>query len=470
MSSLSRTHAAQRAASPGPQRGATFGIAIVLLAQLVITLDSTIVNVALPDIATDLSFGPAALSWVLNGYILAFGGLLLLGGRLGDVLGRRRMFSVGLAIFTVFSLLSGLAPTAGLLVAFRVLQGLGGALAAPQVLALLTASAPDEAARNRAIGLFASVSAGAGTLGYVLGGLLTDFASWRWTLFINVPLGVVSVVLAGRFIVETPREEGRFDVVGAISATGGAVALVWALTTAPAHGWDSVRTIGGLVAGGTLLLVFGLTEHRTSHPLLRLGLLRSHLRVASLISIFAFVGSQIAMYFVLVQYLAIELGFSPLQTGLAFVPLTVGVMVVAQLVTKLIARISPPYLVLVGALLTVGSFIWLSRIDSESTFLGYVLGPMLVSGITTALIFGPSVGGTLAGVEPEHAGTASGLLQTMQQLGGAVGLAVIASVYTANAVPGQFLPGVHQAFIAAAVLAGIAGLSALTLILRRTPR
>jgi len=466
MSSLSQADAGALVAKPGSARRAAFGITIVLIAQLMIILDSTIVNVALPDIKTDLHFGPAALSWVLNGYILAFGGLLLLGGRLGDIVGRRRMFSVGLAMFTLFSLLSGLAPNAGLLVAARALQGIGGALAAPQVLALLTASAPNEAARNRAIGLYASVSAIAGTLGYVLGGVLTDLASWRWTLFINVPLGIISVALAGRFIAETPREKGRFDFVGAVSATGAAVALVWALTTAPNHGWDSAWTIGGLAVGAALLLGFILTERRVSHPLLRPTLLHSRLRVGSMLAFFTHVGSQIAMYFIVVQYLEIQLGFSPLKAGLAFVPLTVAVLMVAQPITKLLARVHPPRFILLGAVIVVGTFVWLSNIDGRSTFLGSVLGPMILSGTATGLIYPSSVSGIMSGVEPEHAGAASGLVQTMQQLGGATGLAVIASVYAANARPGQFLPGVHQAFIAAAIIGGVTVLSVLPLVAR----
>ncbi|GGJ62970.1 MFS transporter [Streptomyces brasiliensis] len=263
------------AGQPPARRGATIGIAILLLVQLMIILDSTIVNVALPGIASDLHFGAASLSWVLNGYVLAYGGLLLLGGRLGDVLGRRQMFVIGLAVFTLFSLLSGLAPSAGLLVAARALQGVGGALAAPQVLALLTANAPNDAARNRAIALFSSMSAIGGTLGYVLGGLLTDVASWRWTLFINVPLGIIALATARRYVAKTPRRHGRFDFVGAVSATGAAVALVWALTGAPDHGWGSAQTILGLVAGAALLGVFFVAESRVPHPLLHLGLLKS---------------------------------------------------------------------------------------------------------------------------------------------------------------------------------------------------
>src|SRR6476619_1085983 len=239
---------------PNAGRAAT-GIAIVLVAQLMLVLDATVVNVALPRIDTALGFGPASLSWVLNAYTLAFGGLLLLGGRLGDVYGRLKVFEAGLAIFILGSALGGLAQTPGQLVAARTFQGVGAALAAPSVLALLTTSAPDEAARNRALALFGAVSSGGASIGLLLGGLVTDIGSWRWTLFINVPIGIAVLVLAPRFVTETPRRPGRFDVVGALTATLGAVAIAWSLIGTPEHGWLSVRTIGGFVTGLALLAI-----------------------------------------------------------------------------------------------------------------------------------------------------------------------------------------------------------------------
>ena len=227
---------------------AAMGIAIVLTAQLMFILDATVVNVALPKIDADLGFGPASLSWVLSGFTLAFGGLLLLGGRLGDVFGRRRLFLGGVAVFTLASLLGGLAQTPEWLVAARALQGVGAAMAAPGVLALLTTSAPDEPARLRALALFGAVSSGGMSLGLLLGGAVTDLGSWRWTLFINVPIGLAILAMTRRYVDETPRRPGRFDIVGALSATGGAVALVWTLIGVPEHGWTSARTVLGFVA------------------------------------------------------------------------------------------------------------------------------------------------------------------------------------------------------------------------------
>src|SRR3954454_21455503 len=234
---------------------ARIGVFVVLTAQLMVVLDATVVNVALPRIDTDLHFGPASLSWVLNGYTLAFGGLLLLGGRLGDVRGRLRVFEAGLALFVLASLLGGLAPTPELLVAARAAQGVGAALAAPSVLALLTTSARDESERNRAMALFGAVSSGGASIGLLLGGFLTDVGSWRWTLFINVPIGLAVLALAPMFVTETPRRPGRLDVVGAVAATLGAVSIVWALIGTPEHGWTSARTIGGFVVGLASLAV-----------------------------------------------------------------------------------------------------------------------------------------------------------------------------------------------------------------------
>src|SRR3954447_18208436 len=261
---------------------AAAGIAVVLVAQLMLILDATVVNVALPHIDAALDFGPAGLSWVLNAYTLAFGGLLLLGGRLGDVFGRRRTFEIGLAIFTLASLAGGFAQGPPWLVAARGAQGLGAALAAPGVLALLTTSAPDEAARNRALALFGAVTSGGMSLGLLLGGAVTALGSWRWTLFINIPIGLAGLSLTRRVLDETPLRPGRFDVVGALSATVGSVAVVWALIGAPAQGWGSARTIGGLGLGALLLVVLAVTETRVAHPMIQPVLVRSRARVSGL--------------------------------------------------------------------------------------------------------------------------------------------------------------------------------------------
>ncbi|QIG45537.1 MFS transporter [Nocardioides anomalus] len=450
---------------------AAMGIALVLTAQLMFILDATVVNVALPKIDADLGFGPASLSWVLNGFTLAFGGLLLLGGRLGDVFGRRRMFLSGVLVFTVASLLGGLAGTPELLVGARALQGVGAAMAAPGVLALLTTSAPDEPARLRALALFGAVSSGGMSLGLLLGGFLTDIGSWRWTLFINVPIGLAILALTRRYVDETARRPGRFDVVGAISATGGAVAIVWTLINVPEHGWTSARTVLGFVLGAALLGLLAVTERRVAHPLLRPALLRSRRRLGGLAAIGLVVGGQLSMFFLAVQFIEGGLGFGPMESGLAFLPLTLGIFAMSRVTPRIMAVVGPLPMIAVGAVGLASSFAWLSTLSAGDDYLSGVFGPMLVNGLSAGLLFMPVTSIVLGGVEPEHAGAASGLLQTFQQLGGAVGLAVIVSVYAAGSVPGEFLPGARAAFLTSATMAALAGVAGVVgLYRRRTPR
>ncbi|WP_406026692.1 MFS transporter [Nocardioides sp. NBC_00850] len=443
------------------------GIALVLVAQLMIVLDAAVVNVALPRIADDLEFTPAALTWVLNGYTLAFGGLLLLGGRLGDVFGRRRMFVVGLSVFTLFSLAGGLAPTDDLLVIARALQGFGAAIAAPQVLALLTTSAKDEAGRARAIALFAAVSSSGASIGLILGGILTDIASWRWTLFINVPIGLVVLALVGRLVAETAPRPGRFDIVGAVAATGGAAAIVWSLIGAPEHGWTSARTIGGIAIGLLLLVTLVLTERRVAHPLLQLHLFNSHRRVAAFIAAVGLVGAQFATFYLTVIYLQGVLGMGPLASGLAFLPLTLMIFAMSRVAPRIAARIGMSRVLVLGATGLTVSFLWLSTLSESNTYAGAVLAPFLLNGAFASLVFTSTTALGLEGVDAAHAGSASGLVQTMQQLGGSIGLAVIASVYVANGTPGEVVPGMREAFYAAAALGALGIIASLSVVLRR---
>ena len=434
---------------PNAGRAAT-GIAIVLVAQLMLVLDATVVNVALPRIDTDLGFGPASLSWVLNAYTLAFGGLLLLGGRLGDVRGRLRMFEIGLSIFTLFSLLGGLAQTPNQLVLARALQGAGAAMAAPSVLALLTTSAPDEAARNRALALFGAVSSAGASIGLLLGGVVTDLGSWRWTLWINVPIGIAVLVLARRFVTETPRRPGRFDVVGAVTATLGAVAIVWSLIGTPEHGWLSVRTITGFAVGILLLLVLARTEVRHPHPLVQPHLVRNtppRRRPGHDVA-----GDRSELLDVLpgrpVRPAGARLRPVRDRRGLpALQPRRVR-DVADHAAADLV--LGARTMVMIGAGAMVVGYLWLSQLSTATTYWGSVFGPVLIAGLATGFIFMPITATVLGGVEPEHAGSASGLLQTTQQLGAAVGVAAIVSVYATGAVPGQFVPGVQPAFLTSA--------------------
>jgi len=449
------------------RRNPAIGMFVVLVGQLMLVLDATIVNVALPHIATDLHFGSASLSWVLNAYSLAFGGLLLLGGRLGDVLGRRRVFMTGLTLFTLASFAGGLAQAPWELVTSRALQGAGAALSAPSVLALIATNAPNEGARNRALAAFAVISSAGAALGLMLGGTLTDLVSWRWTMFVNVPIGLAVLLLVPRLVVETARRHGRFDFVGAGSATAAAVSIVWTVINAPEHGWASVRTIGGFVIGAALLVVLAVTERRHPHPLLRPALLRSRQRIAGLVAMAAVYGGMLATFFLTVQLLAHQFGYSPLRSGVAFLPVPLGVFAMSRLAPRLVARIGPAPLIASGAAAVFVAMGLLVGVHSSTSYTTGVFPSLLLMGLGMGASFMPITVLALAGVEPEHTGAASGLLQTMQQLGGAVGLAVVASVFAGRSDHG-FDPALRAGYGTAAILAALALASGLTLLARRS--
>ncbi|MGH3411872.1 MAG: MFS transporter [Marmoricola sp.] len=433
------------------------GLGLVMMAQLMLILDMTVVNVALPQIRTDLGFSAASLSWVLNAYTLTFGGLLLLGGRIGDVLGRRRTFLAGIAVFTLGSLLGGLAPTAGLLVAARAFQGIGAAIAAPNVLALVTTSAPDQAARNRALALFSAISSAGASLGLLLGGALTGYASWRWSLFINVPVGALLLVLVPRFVTETPRREGRFDILGALTVTAGSSLLVFGFIHAPDHGWTAPGTLGALVAGAVLLVSFLLIERRVAHPVLDLSLLRNRARAGSVSVMALFVGAQFAFLFFAVQFLQEVLGYGALESGVAFLPLTVLIFATSRVSPRLVGRFGVRPVVLTGLAMMAAANLWMSRIGDTSGYTTELLVPFLLIGVGAGLGFMPLTVAMLSEVAPEHAGSASGLLQMGQQVGGSLGLAVLVTAYASTHVAGDVVSGMPASFLTAAgfVLAGL---------------
>ena len=441
--------------APGARRAAV-GIGLILAVQLMLILDMTVVNVALPRIATDLDFSPANLSWVLNAYTLAFGGLLLLGGRLGDLYGRRRTFLVGVAVFALGSLAGGLAPSAGVLVAARAFQGVGAAVAAPNVLALLTTSAPGPAARHRALALFSAVSSAGASLGLILGGALTSAASWRWSLFINVPIAVAVLALVPFFVVESGRHPGRFDLVGALTATAGSASLVFGFIHAPDHGWTSAGTLGAFVAAAVLLGAFVLTLGRTAAPLLDLDLLRHRPRLGAVSVMALFVGGQFSFFYFTVQFFAGVLGYSALQAGIAFLPLTLLIFATSRVAPRLVQALGVRPLVMTGLVLVAGADLWLSGIDAHSAYLTALAGPFVLAGVGAGLGFMPLTVAMLDGVRPDEAGQASGLLQMGQQVGGALGLAVLVTVYAAHATPGDVVSGMPSAFLTAALFVTLA--------------
>jgi EmrB/QacA subfamily drug resistance transporter len=445
------------------------GLALILTVQLMLILDMAVVNVALPDIRADLGFTPSALSWVLNAYTLTFGGLLLLGSRLGDVFGRRRTFMAGLTVFTGASLLGGLAPTAELLVAARALQGVGAAVAAPSVLALLTTSAPDAAARNKALALFSAVSSAGASIGLLLGGVLTGYASWRWSLLINVPLGIVVLASVRRLVDETERQRGRFDVFGAITATLGSASLVFGFINAPDHGWTSAGTLGAFAAAVVLLGSFAVHQRRTPAPLLPVELLRSRMRVGAVSVMALFVGAQFAFFFFTVQFMQAVLGYGALRSGLAFLPLTLLIFATSRVSPRLVQRFGVRPLIATGTVLVATANLWLSGIDAQSGYAAHLLGPMLLTGVGAGLTFMPITVAVLSDVEPAHAGSASGLLQMAQQVGGSLGLAVLVTIYASQTEPGNVVAGMPQSFETGAVLLAIATVVALVMLRRPRP-
>jgi MFS family permease len=404
----------------------TLALATILAAQLMLQMDFLIVMVALPRMQADLGFSAAALSWVPNAFALAFGGLLLLGGRLGDVFGRVRVFQVGAAI------------------------------AAPSVLALITTLARDDAERNRGMGLFIAVSSVGASAGLILGGALTAYLSWRWSLLINVPFGLLVLTMIGPLVPETARQPGAFDIGGAVTATLGSIALVFGFINAADYGFLSLTTELAFLLAAVLLVGFFALEARVRQPLLDLQLLRHRPRIVALLVMAMILGGHLAMLFLVVQYLQQTLGFGPLASGLAYLPITGTVFVVTHFMPRLIPRFGEIKLLRVGCVLVAASFIGLAWLDSHGSYAASVLGPMVLHSIGLALVLTPATVLAMKDVPADQAGAASGLVQMDQQIGGALGVAVLTAAYAAASVPGDFAAGLPVAFGLAAVIAMLA--------------
>ncbi len=415
-------------ASRGPARSSLV-LGVILTCQLMVVLDATIVNVALPQMQRALGFDDAGLSWVLNAYTLTFGGLLLLGARAGDLLGRRRTFLAGIIIFSVASLLGGFAPSSELLLAARALQGVGGALAAPSSLALLTTMFSEPRERVRAIGLFTAVSVGGGALGLILGGMLTEWVSWRWVMFVNVPIGLAVLAVGRAVLPETSRRSGTFDIAGAVSSTLGMTGLVYGFVRAAADGWSDVLTIGSFLAGAVLLAAFVLTELRAEQPIFPLRLLNDSSRTIANVARGLLFAGMFGMFFFLSQFLQEVLGYSSLQTGFAFLPMPLTVFAISQLTSRvLVQRYNSKMLMLVGVTSSVIGFSLASLLDPGSPYL-QVIGSLLFFAFGNGLSFVPLTQAALDGVPPEDAGAASGLVNVTQQLGGTLGVAILVTVF-----------------------------------------
>ncbi|MFD7074364.1 MFS transporter [Nocardioides sp. NPDC059952] len=437
---------------------------VILGCQLMMTLDASIVTTALTHIKTELGFTDSSLSWIQNAYVLAFGGLLLLGARAGDLLGRRRVFIAGTALFTAASLLAGLAPSAELLIAARTLQGLAAAFAIPSTLALLITSFPEPEERTRAIAIYSAVIGAGASVGIIVGGVFTEYLSWRWGLLINVPLGILVLVLAPRFLPETERQSGRVDLLGALTVTLGMSALVYGLVEAAEVGWASTRTLLPLTAAVVLLVGFVIIELRASQPIVPLRLFFSVQRSGAYVGRILIVGAMFSTFYFLSQYLQNVRGLSPLATGLAYIPMTGMFFAMVYVVRWAAPRVSKPVLLLTSLTTAAIGMAWLSRIDATTT-VASILPPLLVLGIGQGIAIILLTDFGMADVDQGDAGAASGLVNTAHQIGGSIGLALLTVVY-GSAVHHDPAPGtVTQAHGYAAVFDVATGFYVLAMII-----
>jgi EmrB/QacA subfamily drug resistance transporter len=447
MTDVARTESADTTAPPGKDLRLGWALVLISVAQLMVVLDGTIVNIALPYIQDDLSISEANLRWVVTGYALAFGSLLLLGGRLGDLYGRRRVFMLGLIIFGIASLLGGLATNEPLLLAARGAQGLGAALASPAALALITTTFPAGPPRNRAFAVYAAMSGVGAAVGLLLGGWLTGMDSflgmnvegWRLTLLINTPIGVVTALLAPRFLAESDTHPGELDLPGAVTGTVGLLGLVFGISRAGTDGWGDTWTVASLAAGVALLVFFLALERRVEHPLLPVRVFANRTRGASFVAMFFAPAAMFAMFFYLSQYIQTVMGYSPIKAGVAFLPFCFGLVAAAGISSSLVNRIDPRFLAGVGTLLAAGALLGFSRLpydtsfpvaDVQGSYATDVLPFILMMSFGMGLVFVPLTLTAVHHLRAEDSGIGSGVLNTMQQVGGALGLSLLGTIAT----------------------------------------
>ena len=445
---------------------------LVCLAQFMVILDATVVNVALPSIQRDLGLSENNLQWIVNAYTLLFGGFLLLGGRAGDLLGRKRLFLAGVVVFTAASLLNGLAVNSGMLIGSRALQGLGAAFISPAALSIISTTFAEGKERGKALGIWAAIASGGSAVGLVLGGVLTQAFSWPWIFFINVPVGVITFILSFRLIPESKDEtaERSFDVAGAVTATGGLMALVFAIVRAQGQGWTSFHTIGEFVVAVALLVAFVVIELRSTAPLVRLDIFRVRSLTAANIVMLLVASGLFAMFFFNSLYIQRVLGYGPLKAGLAFLPFTGGIMVSAGIASQYAAKLGVRLVAGVGIVITTAGLLWLTQIPVHGTYVNDVLPPILLTSFGMGLVFVVLTLVATTGLDDTDQGLASGIFNTSQQIGGALGLAILATIAASHSSGGTqkagLVHGFHWAFAGSAVfLAG--GLVVLVGLLRR---
>src|SRR3954447_9590379 len=458
---------------------ATAVLAVVAVAQFMVVLDGTVVNVALPSIQRDVGFSEQSLSWVLNAYTLVFGGFLLLGGRLADRRGRRLLFMAGIAVFSGASLICGVSQSEGMLLVARGLQGLGGAMVSPAALSLILTTFAEGPERNRALAVWGAIAGAGGAVGLLLGGVIVEALSWRWVFFVNVPIGAVVLALAPRIIPESRSEsvsKGGYDIEGAVAITLGTIALVFTLIKADSWGWTSGRTVAGFAIAVVLIAAFIQIERRHRDPLVPLRIFSNRSLAAADATFLLVAAALFGVFFFCTLYLQQVLGYSALKTGVAYLPLSLTLIGASALASRLVDRFTPKPVLVAGLLVSTTGFLLLTRVTGHSDYASHVLPAMIVLGPGLGLSFVPVTIAATNGVASGDAGLASGLLNTTQQVGGSLGLAILSSVSTSrvtsalhggSALPAALTHGFKGAFTVAAVLCAIGVVLAVVLLPRR---
>jgi EmrB/QacA subfamily drug resistance transporter len=412
-------------------RAKNLALALLAMTQFVVVIDASIVNVALPSIGSHLHFSRTDLSWVVNAYTLTFGGFLMLGGRMADLLGRRRMFILGLVLFSIASFAGGIAQSEGWLLAARAVQGMGAAIVSPAALSILVTTFADGAERNRALGIWGAVAGAGGAAGVLLGGILTSGLSWRWVLFVNVPIGIAAAALAPRTLPESRADDGSrsFDLPGAVTVTAGLSLLVYAIVDTVNDGWGSTATLLRLAGAVVLLTAFLIIEGRERHPLMPFSIFRLRtLRGANIVGLLIGM-SLFSMFFFISLYLQDVLHYTPIKTGISYLPLAVGIIISAGVASQLVTRLGFKTPLIVGLLSIAGGLVWFAQVPGTGgAFLADVLGPSILAAVGLGFAFVAVTTAAVAGTEPHEAGLASGLINTAQQVGGALGLAILATI------------------------------------------
>jgi EmrB/QacA subfamily drug resistance transporter len=456
-------------------------LALLCLSQFIVVLDASIVNVALPSIGKGLHFSQENLPWVVNAYVLTFGGFLLLGGRMADLLGRRRVFLAGLGLVAIASLFAGFASNEGQLIAARAAQGLGAAIISPAALSIVMNTFKDGAERNKALGAWGAVAGAGGAAGVLLGGILTDGLGWQWVLWVNVPVAIVVAALTPRYIAETRSLSAtrHFDTAGAVTVTAGLSLLVYAIVDATNAGWGSARTLGLLAAATVLLAAFVAVEQRSAAPLVPFRIFRLRTLTGANVVGLLVGGSLFSMFFFLTLYMQQVLGYSPIRTGLSYLPLALTIILSAGVASQLVTRVGFKPVLATGLVFIGAALLWMSRVPVDGRFTVDLLGPTVLAGAGLGFAFVTTTIAAVSGVREQESGLASGLINTSQQIGGALGLAVLATIATSrtNGLVGSagghvaaLNEGFQSAFLGGALIAGLGLVLTLVLVRSRDSR